>query len=217
MATKTATKSRSMRLRLCRSDLAVIRRMARAYLSKTRTMADEMAALKVWRIANEKLTTNQSDMKEREIKFRAWLPLGGFMMPDFDNWVDFKGNYWTTSEKKHDTPNIEISCYKDQSVIILMQFTGLKDKNGKEIYEGDICRRNGHIRVIIFHHGSFLSVPTKHWMDEVDNDNITALHKGWHLINFIADIEVIGNIHENPDLTGLLTAPAPASPPAPPR
>lgn len=79
-------------------------------------------------------TTN---VQGREIKFRAWDNVLKYMVPDFDNWIDFKGNYWTTPDKGGDTPHQEIVRGHNY---ILMQFTGLRDKSGKEIYEKDIFR-----------------------------------------------------------------------------
>lgn len=78
---------------------------------------------------------------------------------------------------------------------IWMQHTTLFDKNKKDIYEGDLCLRNGHLRVIIFVEGSFMAIPISN--NEIDMDHIKAIHQGWHLCNFISEIEVIGNIFEN--------------------
>lgn len=76
------------------------------------------------------------------------------------------------------------------------QFTGLKDKNGKEIYEGDICRLgfsycDDKIGVVYFKDGCFY-VDDKH---PLGNLPLWSFREGESNI-----IEVIGNIHDNPEL-----------------
>lgn len=76
-----------------------------------------------------------------------------------------------------------------------MQYTGLKDKNGKEIYEGDIVGKNGYWSFIVeFDNGSFRLNP----LDIVQSRNWEhrTLTNEWLLIGF----EVIGNIYDNPEL-----------------
>lgn len=73
-----------------------------------------------------------------------------------------------------------------------MQFTGLTDKNGKEIYEGDILDADGKNRWVEWNIGGEWSITTK-----VENGRSFR-----HLGNYLYDhkCEVIGNIYENPDL-----------------
>lgn len=106
----------------------------------------------------------------REIKFTAW---DGSRLRDWQSIKECLGfHHWL-----YDTPD----------GVILMQYTGLKDKNGKEIYEGDICeewKKKGQIK----------------WGE----------HGGWildcgDLVLGIGaldpdQMEVIGNIYENPEL-----------------
>jgi len=81
---------------------------------------------------------------------------------------------------------------------ILMQYTGLKDKNGKEIYEGDIVKDSamGETAVIGFSGGNFTYTFTKKaGQVYVDCFDVSTEYCGaWH--------EVIGNIYENPKLLG---------------
>ena len=69
----------------------------------------------------------------------------------------------------------------------VMQYTGLKDKNGVEIYESDKFKtENGYVGEIIYEDGSFWSV-----LDGRQDMLIHAVQMG---------IEVIGNIYENPEM-----------------
>jgi uncharacterized phage protein (TIGR01671 family) len=71
------------------------------------------------------------------------------------------------------------------------QYTGLKDKNGKEIYEGDILSNGQHINWIIDYH--IASFVVKH-VGAITEDS-------WVLNRGMAESrEVIGNIYENPEL-----------------
>ena len=79
----------------------------------------------------------------------------------------------------------------------LMQYTGLKDKSGVEIWEGDIITDGLSPRVIQFEQTNKTSYG--------HGDSSTTLHVGYTFHFYgseVGEIEVIGNIHENPDKIG---------------
>ena len=85
---------------------------------------------------------------------------------------------------------INDTFYFDGHEAHLMQYTGLKDKNGKEIYEGDILQRNnGSKYVVVFENGCFKLKPIgKH-------SEISTIAYAKH-----EPLKIIGNIYENPEL-----------------
>jgi len=111
---------------------------------------------------------------EREIKFRAWN--GERMRPV--NTISFNEG-WIDTPKE----NSPIEDFK------LMQFTGLTDKNGVEIYEGDIDKYRG---IVVWNDLDYCwSVIDLTWNDR----------REWHsLTSLTSPYEVIGNIYENPEL-----------------
>jgi uncharacterized phage protein (TIGR01671 family) len=123
----------------------------------------------------------------RPIKFRAWNKKHNIMV----SWEQMK------------VDNTVTICFGSvDSIRELMQFTGLKDKNGKEIYEGDIIGDNENNEVvgeIVFYENS--------WRIQYDNLNVIG-----NLVDYVnladepdyfedVDVEVIGNIYENSNLT----------------
>lgn len=114
----------------------------------------------------------------REIKFRAWNKAKKFM--DTAWLVDWE--HGQVAHKTHNVSQLE-NC-------ILMQYTGLKDKNGKEIYEGDIITGKGIQGVIkwIPEHCGFL-IHEEMGYTFIDAGNVPA-----------TSYEVIGNIYEHPEL-----------------
>ncbi len=153
----------------------------------------------------------------REIKFRAWDELEKRM--------------WTLDDAGEDSGDGSIQYFSENGSLEfgrleyydtglginshfekfpLMQYTGLKDKHGKEIYEGDIVERKGIKYQITLEIGSFLLVKidenTDMYEEFVDcwNDHVYPLSQlYWNNSdeeNHIYDLEIIGNIYENPEL-----------------
>ena len=134
----------------------------------------------------------------REIKFRAWDISNKKMLIQKEKYNDFED---LTNFLQFEVWDL-LDCDEDKKNIILMQFTGLKDKNGKEIYEGDIVeiKEETHKRLqgfkgqkykVIFNEGSF----------EIKREiNIGIEQNNLGTVNSYICLEIIGNIYENPEL-----------------
>lgn len=131
----------------------------------------------------------------RDLKFRAWDNKNKIMIDSsFGNWISFDGIAYEEANRKFDTPNIEIERVKD---LTLMQFTGLKDKLGKEIYEGDIIETDNT---------SFFKII---WNQDVMGFEMSIKNCGdrawFHVMEGHGGIHtwtVMGNIYQNPELLG---------------
>lgn len=127
------------------------------------------------------------------IKFRAW---NGYrkMMADYVSAIQNGDTQGTPSSVnvivngKNETWDIK------NDHVELLQFTGLKDVNGKDIYEGDVLRTKAGLIQIV-----------EKGILETDREDIIS---GFYANNlsddkphtFSYDDEVIGNVHENPEL-----------------
>jgi len=125
----------------------------------------------------------------REIKFRAWAKKDKIMVEDIELGKFDDGYVLDAVDCKNDT-------YIDD--FEWMQYTGLKDKKGKEIYEGDICKFNcdwdgrdwkGVVGQVMFYESRFE-------LTDKNGDSYVGLGRIYGPFN----IEIIGNIYENPEL-----------------
>lgn len=146
----------------------------------------------------------KGDEGMREIKFRAWDKYTEEMwnvetLHIEDEYVDlFKTNIY---EKPLENPWAKISD------VILMQYTGLKDKNGVEIYEGDIVRVFDAKQINrLGRDGAYVDA----YLDELDEVDFIVFKDGGFVLNrtgldvsicqSIEEFTVIGSICETPEL-----------------
>jgi uncharacterized phage protein (TIGR01671 family) len=125
----------------------------------------------------------------RIIKFRAWDEKENKMTPIVNKFVCFSGVIWENKRDGFEGVDNIVSTNR----LEVMQFTGLFDKNGKEIYEGDVITygfKTKDFSDLVLHTGKIFF---DEYMFLVDGDNV---NNEWHSINRIHFVEVIGNIYE---------------------
>jgi uncharacterized phage protein (TIGR01671 family) len=116
----------------------------------------------------------------REIKFRAWHEYEGMTTP-YAYLNDSNGFNQAHISKP----------------VVVMQYTGVKDSNGVEVYEGDIVKMNQHL------YFTPPAVRTKHLLVTFDEGCFLATRKRPFdrlTLDIRRDIEVVGNIYENPEM-----------------
>lgn len=116
----------------------------------------------------------------REIKFRAWDIDGEQMIP----WTDIR--YDITFEEVFDNEFLEAN-----------QYTGLKDKNGVEIYEGDVLKApDGYVGLVEYSVNKAQFVG-KNIGETFTNQEYDTLYT---VDGCFKSAEIIGNMYENPEL-----------------
>lgn len=131
------------------------------------------------------------------LRFRTWVKTEKRMVfSDYILSIDYENKEIVTQQVYfvNGLPDDrDIYCY-DFDEIELMQSTGLKDKNGQEIFEGDILDYRGR-KALVRWHGSYASFIYR-FVDELQNRNTE-----WQpLYLAYMKCEIIGNIYENPEL-----------------
>ena len=127
----------------------------------------------------------------REILFRG-------KRADNDQWVngfyahELQGGHFISADEGawYDGPMLS---YVEVIPETVGQYTGLDDKNGVKIFEGDILRGSMVNLIVAYEGAGFVA----YWMD---HDYGYGTEKMW--CNLVEGGEVIGNIHDNPELIG---------------
>lgn len=120
-------------------------------------------------------------------KFRAWNTKTGRFAKDGELFLNIDSENYNLYSVDYDSFRLENDNY------ILMQSTGLKDKNGVEIYEGDVVQ-------------GYSVYPTAGRFESFLMDEVYYTNRGtWDCYSYILggfneQVEVIGNIYENKEL-----------------
>lgn len=128
----------------------------------------------------------------RALKFRAWDKENEVYLSPDDTFIIAGNGY-------HPATFSSTFGYTANENLVIEQYTGLNDKNGKEIYEGDIIHRGALSKANVFRNSvicfdeesvGFIATSTRNGARTLFNGHTCD------------EVEVIGNVHENPELAG---------------
>lgn len=133
-------------------------------------------------------------MTVSRFNFRVWDKENKYFLPRF--FVDEDGNvlyYYRLATFHMGNPSIRVeTIYLDKEDYVLMQSTGMVDKNGKQIFEGDVVVGNCQQFVVCFQDCQFVLKKIHRYEEKEYDYSLCCFEKH--------NIEVIGNIYKNPEL-----------------
>lgn len=138
----------------------------------------------------------------RELKFRAWIKNNQLMI-----YQNSKTDYFMVSNGNGFGVVYDHSEWLKDKEFEITQYTGIKDKNGKEIYEGDIVKCVEVTNDKIIEYVSKVTwVNCCYLVHESENCDCELGMFGEGTEKYpLTEIEVIGNIYENPELLNIKT------------
>lgn len=130
-------------------------------------------------------------------KFRVWLP-------DIDQMLRVKALVFE-EDKTRCVCGYSFDFYLEDENATIMQSTGLKDKNGQEIFEGDIVKRDGIKRPEVVRFGEWIDVDSLGYKEQYIGFYFESEHEGQEWLHSVEPqfnhlSKVIGNIYENKDI-----------------